>query len=129
MTGFLGKRSNGQGRSAQNRASVKEFEDAQRRLLERFGLRAESRLVDVPAIGGRAHVLVVGQGPIAFLALSALIFVHDVLSDTVAIASYGIDSTVPKKMLGSGAVRFRNKVDVLVLILETWRFLTTSRQC
>ncbi|GJO50106.1 4,5:9,10-diseco-3-hydroxy-5,9,17-trioxoandrosta-1(10),2-diene-4-oate hydrolase [Mycobacterium marinum] len=73
MTGFLGKRSNGQGRSAQNRASVKEFEDAQRRLLERFGLRAESRFVDVPAIGGRAHLLVVGEGPPLMMVIGGMV--------------------------------------------------------
>ncbi len=39
------------------------FEIAQRRALDRFELDAESRFVDVAAIRGRAHVLVVGHGP------------------------------------------------------------------
>ncbi|MPZ73084.1 MAG: alpha/beta fold hydrolase [Nitriliruptorales bacterium] len=36
---------------------------AQERLLDRFGVEAESRFVDVAAIDGRAHVLVTGEGP------------------------------------------------------------------
>lgn len=36
------------------------FLDAQRRMLERYGVEAESRFVDAPSIGGRAHVLVTG---------------------------------------------------------------------
>jgi pimeloyl-ACP methyl ester carboxylesterase len=39
------------------------FEAAQASTLSRFGVRAESRYVDVPALEGRAHVLVAGQGP------------------------------------------------------------------
>ncbi|HEX5996763.1 MAG TPA: alpha/beta hydrolase [Jiangellales bacterium] len=39
------------------------FHNAQRRLLDRYGVAAEPRFVDVPAIGGRAQVLVAGQGP------------------------------------------------------------------
>lgn len=39
-----------------------EFMLAQQRLLDRFGVAAESRFVDVPVVG-RAHVLVAGEGP------------------------------------------------------------------
>lgn len=42
--------------------SYEAFEAAQRRVLERFRLDAESRFVRIPAIGGRAHVLTVGSG-------------------------------------------------------------------
>lgn len=49
-------------RDGQGRA-VEEFEAAQHRLLSRYGIAAESRFIDVPAIGGKAHVLVTGEGP------------------------------------------------------------------
>ena len=39
------------------------FEAAQASTLSRFGVHAESRYVEVPALEGRAHVLVAGQGP------------------------------------------------------------------
>ncbi|HEX2096025.1 MAG TPA: alpha/beta hydrolase [Solirubrobacterales bacterium] len=39
------------------------FEAAQAAVLDRFGVEAESRLVDVPELEGRAHVLVAGEGP------------------------------------------------------------------
>lgn len=42
---------------------VREFEQAQRAVLARFGVDAESRFIDIPAIDGRAHVLVAGDGP------------------------------------------------------------------
>ena len=43
--------------------SVPNYIQAQQRLLARFGIDAESRFVDVPAVEGRAHVLVAGDGP------------------------------------------------------------------
>lgn len=43
--------------------SFEEFARAQQRMLDRHGVAAETRFVDVPAIGGRAHVLVAGEGP------------------------------------------------------------------
>lgn len=46
-----------------HRRAVEEFETAQHRLLSRYGIAAESRFIDVPAIGGKAHVLVTGEGP------------------------------------------------------------------
>jgi len=39
------------------------FQAAQQRALERYGVEARSRYVDVPAIGGRAHILSTGDGP------------------------------------------------------------------
>jgi len=43
--------------------SVPTYTQAQQQLLARFGIDAESRFVDVPAVDGRAHVLVAGEGP------------------------------------------------------------------
>jgi pimeloyl-ACP methyl ester carboxylesterase len=43
--------------------SASSYTKAQHRLLARYGIAAESRFVDVPAIDGRAHVLVTGEGP------------------------------------------------------------------
>jgi pimeloyl-ACP methyl ester carboxylesterase len=42
---------------------VTAFRQAQHRVLDRYGVAAEARFVDVPAIGGRAQVLVAGDGP------------------------------------------------------------------
>jgi pimeloyl-ACP methyl ester carboxylesterase len=42
---------------------VRSYLDVQQRLLARFGVDAESRFLDVPAVDGRAHVLVAGEGP------------------------------------------------------------------
>jgi pimeloyl-ACP methyl ester carboxylesterase len=39
------------------------FAKAQARMLERFDLDWEPRFVDIPTIGGRAHVIVTGDGP------------------------------------------------------------------
>lgn len=43
--------------------AVEEFKTAQRRVLDRYGIKAESRFITVPAIGGKAHLLVAGEGP------------------------------------------------------------------
>ena len=40
-----------------------DFIEAQQRMLDRFGIKARSRFVEVPSIGGRAHILVSGEGP------------------------------------------------------------------
>jgi pimeloyl-ACP methyl ester carboxylesterase len=53
----------GDGRSA--------FGWAQTRVLDRYDLPAESRMVDVPAIGGQAQVLVTGEGPPVLLVIGA----------------------------------------------------------
>lgn len=39
------------------------FIEAQAATLSRYGVDASERFVDVPAVGGQAHVLVVGEGP------------------------------------------------------------------
>jgi pimeloyl-ACP methyl ester carboxylesterase len=49
-------------------ASRQAFEAAQAATLARFGVEAESRYVEAPAMEGRAHVLVVGDGaPVVML--------------------------------------------------------------
>lgn len=40
-----------------------EFVEAQQQMLRRYAVEAESRFVDVASIGGKAHVLVMGEGP------------------------------------------------------------------
>lgn len=49
--------------TGRNDDRVAAFQNAQRRVLDRYGVAAEPRFVDLPAIGRRAHVLVAGQGP------------------------------------------------------------------
>ena len=50
-------------RSEATTGSVEAFRAAQRIVLHRYGVDAESRYVEVPAVGGRAHVLAAGEGP------------------------------------------------------------------
>ncbi len=45
------------------REATAAFRDAQQRVLDRYQVSARSRFVDVPSIGGRAQVLVSGEGP------------------------------------------------------------------
>lgn len=45
----------------------REFIDAQQRMLDRYAVDATSRFVDVPSVGGRAQVLVAGDGPAVLL--------------------------------------------------------------
>lgn len=40
-----------------------DFIEAQRRMLDRYGVEAQSEFVEVPSTGGRAHALVSGEGP------------------------------------------------------------------
>lgn len=40
-----------------------DFIEAQRRMLDRYGVEAASRFVDVPSVEGQAHALVAGTGP------------------------------------------------------------------
>lgn len=40
-----------------------DFIEGQKRMLDRYGVEAESRFVDVPSIGGKAHALISGEGP------------------------------------------------------------------
>ena len=46
-----------------NLNATEQFIAAQNRLLQRTGVQAESRFLEVPAISGCAHVLVSGEGP------------------------------------------------------------------
>ena len=57
-----GRRGNPE-RSDAQAMSVPAYTQARQRLLARFGVDAESRFVEVPALDGRAHVLVTGEGP------------------------------------------------------------------
>lgn len=43
--------------------STRQFVAAQERLFDRHGVDFDSRLVDAPSIGGKAHVIVSGDGP------------------------------------------------------------------
>ena len=45
-----------------------DFIEAQQRMLDRCGVEAQSRFINVPSIGGRAHVLVAGDGPAVVMA-------------------------------------------------------------
>lgn len=47
------------------------FQAAQHRVLSRYGVTASSCFIDVPAIGGRAHVLVAGEGPPLVMVIGA----------------------------------------------------------
>ena len=58
-------------RAAGRGRAVKEFETAQDRVLSRYRIAAESRFIDVPAIGGRTHVLVTGEGPPLVMVIGA----------------------------------------------------------
>ncbi len=40
-----------------------EFIEAQRKMLDRYSVKAESRFFEVPSIGGQAHALISGEGP------------------------------------------------------------------
>lgn len=44
-----------------------QFMDAQRRMLQRYGLEAESRFIKIPSIDGQAHLLTLGEGPPAIM--------------------------------------------------------------
>src|SRR5436309_5604237 len=46
-----------------------EFRQAQAALFPRCRLDPETRLLDIPAVGGRAHVSVVGSGPPVLLVI------------------------------------------------------------
>ena len=59
----LGGRRNNPEHSDAEPMSVRTYTQAQQRLLARFNVEAESRFVEVPAVDGRAHVLVTGEGP------------------------------------------------------------------
>jgi pimeloyl-ACP methyl ester carboxylesterase len=52
-------------------APVRNYLDAERRLLDRYGTVAERRTVEVPSIEGRASVLVAGDGPPVMMVVGA----------------------------------------------------------
>lgn len=62
MTRKAGSSTTARGQTGRYDDQLAAFRNAQRRLLDRYGVAAESRFVDVPAIGGQAHVLVAGGG-------------------------------------------------------------------
>jgi pimeloyl-ACP methyl ester carboxylesterase len=43
--------------------SIDTFTAAQQRMLIRYGVKADSHFVDTPVVGGKAHILVSGEGP------------------------------------------------------------------
>jgi pimeloyl-ACP methyl ester carboxylesterase len=49
--------------TGRNEDRLAAFHNAQRRVFDRYGVTVEPRFVDLPAVDGRAQVLVVGQGP------------------------------------------------------------------
>lgn len=51
--------------------SMEAFCRAEDRVLERYGIDVERRYVQVPAVAGRAHVLVAGEGPPVVLVIGA----------------------------------------------------------
>lgn len=62
------------GRTAlRHRDPTDAFKQAQRRVLDRYRVSAESRFVEVQAIGGRAQVLVAGDGPPLVLVIGGTI--------------------------------------------------------
>jgi len=105
-----------------------EFIEAQRRMLDRFGVEARSRFVEVPSIGGRAHVLESGEGlPVVLVngigtpgamwaPLMAQLDGFRLL--VVDLPAYGLTDTTPRiaRDLRSSAVRFLDEVlDALAL--------------
>lgn len=61
------------GASEGSGTSRQRFQAAQRRVLDRYGIHATSRYVDVPVIGGRAHVLEAGEGPPLVMVIGGII--------------------------------------------------------
>jgi pimeloyl-ACP methyl ester carboxylesterase len=61
------------GRAGREDERVAAFRQAQRRVLDRYGVAAVARFVDVPAAGGRAQVLVAGDGPPLVLVIGGTI--------------------------------------------------------
>lgn len=63
----------GNAASTDARHAVEAFLDAQQRVLDRYGVTARRRYVDVPATGGQAQVLVAGEGPPLVLVIGGAI--------------------------------------------------------
>jgi len=83
------------------------FEASQAEALEHFGVEAESRYVGVPALDGRAHVLVAGEGPpvlmlngigtpaVMWAPLIAHLEGHELLA--VDLPAYGLTDAPPEE--------------------------------
>ncbi|MEJ7932052.1 alpha/beta hydrolase [Ramlibacter sp. AN1015] len=114
-----------------------EFTQAQRRMLDRYGVVAQSRFVYTPSIGGRAHALVVGDGPPVVMvngigtpaAMWAPLMAH--LSGfrlhAIDLPGYGLTDTTPDlaEDLRTSAVRFLDEA-VQALGLERPAFVSNS---
>jgi pimeloyl-ACP methyl ester carboxylesterase len=98
------------------------FIEAQQRMLERYRVEARSRFIDVPSIGGKAHVLVAGEGPpvvmingigIPGAMLAPLMAQLDGLHQFVVdLPAYGLTDTTPglADNLRRSAVHFLEEV-------------------
>jgi len=87
-------------------------------MLERYGVGVESRYVDVPSVGGRAHVLVSGDGPAVVMAngigtpgamwAPLMAKLGGFRLFVVDLPAYGLTDTVPRLAadLRRNAVRF-----------------------
>src|SRR5687768_3514338 len=95
-----------------------DFIEAQRRMLDHFGVVAQSRFVEAPSIGGRAHALVAGDGPPVVMvngigtpgAMWAPLMAHlgGFRLHALDLPAYGLSDTTPRLAddLRSSAVRF-----------------------
>ena len=95
-----------------------EFSDAQRAVLDHHEITAEERWIEIPTIQGRAHVLVIGQGPPVVLLngigvpaamLAPLIArLGGVTQYAVDLPAFGLTDTTPDFAadLRANAVRF-----------------------
>ncbi len=102
--------------------SVPNYIQVQQRLLARFGIDAERRFVDVPAVSGRAHVLVAGDGPAVMMVPAAgppsamwaplMAELRGFTSYVVDLPGMGLTSGVPYATEGlrSFAVEFLDQV-------------------
>lgn len=98
------------------------FLGAQRRFLGRYGVETVSRFVDVPSIGGRAHILVTGAGPDVVLvngigtpgAMWAPLMaeLRGLRLSVIDLPAYGLSDPAPglAKDIRRGAVRFLEDV-------------------
>lgn len=115
----------------------REFIRAQRRFLDRYGVEAESRYVEVPCIRGEAHVLVGGAGPPTVLvdgigtpgAMWAPLMaeLEGLRLFVVDLPAYGLTDTTPRLTddLRRGAVLFLDQV-LAGLGLERAPFVANS---
>lgn len=99
-----------------------EFSIAQAAVLDRYGVAAEERWVDVPVVDGHAHVLVTGDGPpvvaLNGLGIPAAMFaplvarLEGVTQYAVDLPAYGLTDTSPDFVgdLRNNAVRFLSEV-------------------